>query len=542
MAKRAVVVNRCTGIDDHIFAKGDVRVDDSARHDHGTVANPNIRSDRGARMNRLSKSEPLSGNFGADFPTRGIVTECQDHVSNPPRGQRCQLLLPTQDNRIAKVLSVSIRMNIVEKSDDVVRRAAADDVRNDPGMAARSPNRKRCTHCCTIAHDDEPPAAPHLRTRVQSLNAPSNAHAPEGWTWRDLRNFEVAAIGGQLQRCLKRKAPVGSIRASTQAPSALIRAKPHRTMSSPHLQDLPWNVTTSVLARAGRALRRLTPSPARDLLKRLVNRTVEQNPKVRRTVEHINLWRLARRRSRCAHRYLQGEGLEIGALHFPLKVPPRARVRYVDRAPREQSIRDFPELDPTKIVEPDFIEDGFALTSIPAASQSFVIACHVLEHAPNPLQTLESWWRVLAPHGVLFVIVPVREHCFDRDRPLTSVAHMVDDYELCASVGSDALTQRNIQHYIEWLTVSIPNIQKSPPPSPESVASKAKEMAEQRDEIHFHTFSTQSFRELLLHFSTRDRTPSMVLDVLDLGSETLGIVRRTASVPVNQLQAGAQDR
>lgn len=326
-----------------------------------------------------------------------------------------------------------------------------------------------------------------------------------------------------LQRRLKTGGPVGSIEAPPR--SLRLDSKPYRKMTPLRFQDLALNVTMLIVSQTGKAIRGLTPLPARQLLKRMTDPSIEQ---VRRTAGRINLWRLARRRYRYAHRHLSGEGLEIGALNFPLKVPPHARVRYVDRATKEQSIRDFPALDPPKLVEPNFIEDGFTLASIPAASQSFVIACHVLEHSPNPLQALENWWRVLAQDGVLLLVVPLCDQCFDHGRALTTLAHMVEDYDSCAGVGIEGLARRNLQHYVEWLTVSTPNIQKTQPPSADDVASKANELAEQRAEIHFHTFSTQSFRELLAYFSTRPQTPSTILDVVDLGSEALGIVRRTS--------------
>ena len=37
------------------------------------------------------------------------------------------------------------------------------------------------------------------------------------------------------------------------------------------------------------------------------------------------------KRSVIAKRFLKGEGIEIGALHHPLKLPTNASVKYVDR-------------------------------------------------------------------------------------------------------------------------------------------------------------------------------------------------------------------
>lgn len=51
-----------------------------------------------------------------------------------------------------------------------------------------------------------------------------------------------------------------------------------------------------------------------------------------------------RRREAIASRYLMGEGIEIGALHMPLRVPVTARVKYLDRLPLEGLRGHYPEL------------------------------------------------------------------------------------------------------------------------------------------------------------------------------------------------------
>jgi hypothetical protein len=49
-------------------------------------------------------------------------------------------------------------------------------------------------------------------------------------------------------------------------------------------------------------------------------------------------------REEIAAAYLRGEGLEVGALHLPLKLPAEARARYVDRMTVEELRRHYPEL------------------------------------------------------------------------------------------------------------------------------------------------------------------------------------------------------
>ena len=146
-----------------------------------------------------------------------------------------------------------------------------------------------------------------------------------------------------------------------------------------------------------------------------------------------------------ASRHLRGDGIEIGAMHFPLPPHRGMRVKYVDNTSLEDSIAKFPELRGQNLVRPDFIEDGFELASFSPASQDFVIANHVLEHAPNPLRTLSNWVRVLRPGGALLVSVPLAEACFDRGRTETTLGHLLQDFQ----ATTEQLAARNLVHYVD---------------------------------------------------------------------------------------------
>src|SRR5690349_12337154 len=75
------------------------------------------------------------------------------------------------------------------------------------------------------------------------------------------------------------------------------------------------------------------------------------------------------RRRTIASSYLRGDGLEIGALHNPLKVPPTARVRYVDRMGVADLRREYPELSRERLVDVDILDDGETLASVGDATQ-----------------------------------------------------------------------------------------------------------------------------------------------------------------------------
>ena len=238
-------------------------------------------------------------------------------------------------------------------------------------------------------------------------------------------------------------------------------------------------------------------------------------------------------RGKLGKRYIAcGIGIEIGALHNPLSVGAGATVRYVDRMDFPSCVARYPELNPNALVHPDIVDDGFKLSSLSDATCDFVIANHVLEHSPNPVQVLKNWCRVLRPGGVVFMSVPIARTCFDRDRPLTAVRHILDDYSLCEGGELKSLHQRNFDHYLDWVRFSRPRILEE---SGRAVANRTPEETERHarllwsagDEIHFHTFSEISFRDLL-EASLSMALPGHELYAYEtLGGEIVAILKKT---------------
>ncbi len=149
-------------------------------------------------------------------------------------------------------------------------------------------------------------------------------------------------------------------------------------------------------------------------------------------------------REKIASTYLRGTGIEIGALHNPLRLPRRARVRYVDRMSVEDLRAQYPELVNQSLVPVDIVDDGERLQTVATATQDFVIANHFLEHCQNPISAIEQMLRVLRPGGVLYLAIPDKRYTFDSPRPSTSIAHVLGDY-----YGTSLTTKR--QHVEEWV-------------------------------------------------------------------------------------------
>jgi len=229
--------------------------------------------------------------------------------------------------------------------------------------------------------------------------------------------------------------------------------------------------------------------------------------------------------------YIKGYGLEIGALHYPLPLPQGALSKKIDLVSREENIAKFPELNASEIVITDIIDDGFILSTIPDESHDFLIANHVLEHAPNPFQVLINWARVLKSNGTIFLTVPNQENCFDNGRVLTTLQHFIDDYDLYNEHNQERINERNKAHLIEWLTISEPNIFRErdtnyEPPSPSEIKKRIDESDLEDLDIHFHTFSIDSFENLVRFFTKNIDKGIRVEQVTINGSEIISVLKK----------------
>ena len=195
-----------------------------------------------------------------------------------------------------------------------------------------------------------------------------------------------------------------------------------------------------------------------------------------------------------AHCYLHGNGLEIGALHHPLGVPAEAHVRYVDRLSVEDLRMHYPELAALPLVPLDFVDNGETLTKVPDQSQDFVIANHFLEHCEDPIKTLGTFFRVLRSGGVLYLAVPEKTHTFDRDRPVTTLAHLWADHRL-------GVSRSRREHYQEWVRLVDKVI------DPLKAEESARRLEAIQYSIHFHVWDQLDWLEfvqaMLSQFSFR---------------------------------------
>ena len=85
-----------------------------------------------------------------------------------------------------------------------------------------------------------------------------------------------------------------------------------------------------------------------------------------------------------------------------------------------------------------YVAEGADLKGVPTGGYDFVLSSHTLEHTADPLRALRAWKGLLRPGGTLILIVPHRDGTFDHRRPVTALAHLVQDFE--RQMGEDDMT------------------------------------------------------------------------------------------------------
>jgi len=180
---------------------------------------------------------------------------------------------------------------------------------------------------------------------------------------------------------------------------------------------------------------------------------------------------------------LRGSGIEFGAGSGPLAVPIQCKVRYADFLPEHELRKRAYLTQGTDFVRIDYVTRLETLEGLEDGSLDFVIACHVIEHLRNPLQALERVHRKLKPGGQFVLVVPDKRLTFDKDRDLTSIEHLVLDYER-------ALPERDILHYVEFFTRAFVT-------PVEKLYQRIVQAIADNYDIHFHVWTYDSFHSVV---------------------------------------------
>lgn len=198
--------------------------------------------------------------------------------------------------------------------------------------------------------------------------------------------------------------------------------------------------------------------------------------------------------------FLEGVGIEIGALNNPLPVAPTVMVRYLDRMEPADLKRHYPEVDADAMVTPDIVGEGETLSCLKDESQGFVIANHFLEHVENPIRCIQNLMRVLKPGGILFLALPDKDKTFDQHRKETSIQHLLKDYQVGGKVSRR-------QHYLQWARF-VAGARGS------QIQQRAVALAQKRYSIHYHVWTFESALHFISYLAVAHLCPLRVVLVL----------------------------
>lgn len=126
-----------------------------------------------------------------------------------------------------------------------------------------------------------------------------------------------------------------------------------------------------------------------------------------------------------------GFGLEIGPSHDPL-APKREgyKVHVIDHASREELLSKYaPHNIPLDhIEEVDFVWRGQTYLELTGRPKFYdwIIASHLIEHTPDLVGFLADCDSILKDTGVLSLVIPDKRYTFDRFRPITGLARIID--------------------------------------------------------------------------------------------------------------------
>jgi hypothetical protein len=190
---------------------------------------------------------------------------------------------------------------------------------------------------------------------------------------------------------------------------------------------------------------------------------------------------------------LSGAGIELGPGHQPFPVPAGVRVELVDQWEPDESRALFYELDSgVSFPPPDIVAnlDTDRLQAVPADTQDFVIASHILEHLAEPIGMLVDIHRVLRPGGVVLALLPDRRRTFDRTRFGTGIDHVVGEHKAGTTVVGD-------DHIVEFILHADHLMRREEGTEPEPLTDELIEAHRLRS-IHAHCWTEDEFLDVLV--------------------------------------------
>ena len=127
-----------------------------------------------------------------------------------------------------------------------------------------------------------------------------------------------------------------------------------------------------------------------------------------------------------------GFGLEIGPSHAPV-FPKREgfnveTLDYTDAEGLRAKYANDPNVDLSRIEEPDYVSDGRALHEVIPHTEryDFIFSSHVIEHVTDFVGYLKSCETLLKPGGVVALAVPDKRYTFDALQQVSTTGQVLE--------------------------------------------------------------------------------------------------------------------
>jgi len=137
-----------------------------------------------------------------------------------------------------------------------------------------------------------------------------------------------------------------------------------------------------------------------------------------------------------------------------------------------------------------FIGEAAHLKDVNDASYDFVLSCHSLEHVANPIKALKDWSRVMKTKGRLVLVLPDKEFTFDNKRPVTTLAHLIEDYK-------NNTTEEDSTHFEE--VIEMHDFKHDAFVQSKEDLIKRTNLNIENRAVHHHVFNLDLVKELLVY-------------------------------------------
>ena len=122
----------------------------------------------------------------------------------------------------------------------------------------------------------------------------------------------------------------------------------------------------------------------------------------------------------------------------------------------------------------------------------FVVSSNCIEHIANPIKAILEWKRISAEY--LIIVIPKRDNNFDKNRPITTFKHLLEDYK-------KDISEHDLTHMDEVLKLT--DFSKAYfNGTKEEFAERCKKNYEYRC-IHHHVFDNELIKKIMSYVNLK---------------------------------------